>query len=186
MTTIKLWKRKEEQFCQAKATTARTWRFPVMNNNQTGPLSDCSEEEKDRKHSTAQRQRHSTVTEQPKNCPCQLTWVSTLLTVDNSSLILFLPLLSKNSSLERFYLLFIFRERGMEGEKHWCERETWMGCLLSMPWPGTGLQLKTCTLTGIRTSDILLCRMMPNQLSHTGQGQVKILTIFSHEIASAS
>ena len=34
--------------------------------------------------------------------------------------------------------LFIFRERGREGEregeKHWCERETSVSCLLSDPW----------------------------------------------------
>ena len=47
----------------------------------------------------------------------------------------------------RFYL-FIFRERGKEGQKHWCARETLMCCLLHTPnrrpgpqprhvlWPG--------------------------------------------------
>ena len=37
---------------------------------------------------------------------------------------------------KRFYL-FIFREREREGEKHRCEREPAVGCLLHSPWPGT-------------------------------------------------
>ena len=43
----------------------------------------------------------------------------------------------------KFYL-FIFRERGRkgerEGEKHPCERETFIGCLLQAPNQGPGLQ----------------------------------------------
>ena len=41
--------------------------------------------------------------------------------------------------LKRFYL-FIFRERGREGEEHRCVRETSIGCLPHMPQPGTGPQ----------------------------------------------
>ena len=77
---------------------------------------------------------------------------------------------------EDFIYLFIFvclftRERGREGkeregEKHWCERETSITCLPYMPWwikPTT----QVCALTGNQTSDLLICGVMPNWLSHT-------------------
>ena len=35
-----------------------------------------------------------------------------------------------------FYILFIFREKGREGEKHWCVRKTLIGCLLHTPSGG--------------------------------------------------
>ena len=35
---------------------------------------------------------------------------------------------------------------------------------------GTEPATQACVLTGDLTSDLLLCRMMLNQLSHTGQG----------------
>ena len=38
-------------------------------------------------------------------------------------------------------------------------------------WPAT----KTCALTRNQTGDLLLCGLMPNQLSHNGQGQKKLL-----------
>ena len=61
----------------------------------------------------------------------------------------------------RFYL-FIFRERGREGE-----RETSMcGCPLLGNWPTT----QTCAPTRNQTSDPLPRSLVLNQLSHTSQG----------------
>ena len=49
-------------------------------------------------------------------------------------------------------LLFIFRERGMEGgregEKQPCERETSIGCLLYVPRLDTEHASQACALTG--------------------------------------
>ena len=54
-----------------------------------------------------------------------------------------------NHFLKRLYL-FIFGERGREGdkkgEKHQCERETLIGCLSHVPPPGT--KPATWALTG--------------------------------------
>ena len=61
----------------------------------------------------------------------------------------------------RFYLL-IFGERGKKGErdggKHRCARETSASCTWAAP--------QARALTGNRTVDRPLCRVMPNQLSH--------------------
>ena len=66
---------------------------------------------------------------------------------------------------KRFYL-FVFRERGREGEregkKHQCVRETSINYLLYVPQPGTEPTTQACGLTGNRTSDLLLCRTIPN------------------------
>ena len=54
--------------------------------------------------------------------------------------------------LKRFYL-FIFRERGREGEregeKHWCARETLIGCLLHTSNWRSGPQLRHVPWLGI-------------------------------------
>ena len=77
-------------------------------------------------------------------------------------------------SFFRFYL-FILGERGREGEnkgeKHQCERQTSISCLSHLPWLGTGPWSTTqaCALTRNRTSNLLLYRLTPNQLSCTGQ-----------------
>ena len=41
------------------------------------------------------------------------------------------------------------------------------------PPPGTRPTTQACALTGNRTSDLLVCRMMPNPLSHTSQGKAQ-------------
>ena len=68
--------------------------------------------------------------------------------------------------------LFIFRERGREGEregeKHQCVRDiNWLPlrCPKLGIWPAT----QACALTGNPTSDPLLCRPALNPLSHTSQ-----------------
>ena len=54
-------------------------------------------------------------------------------------------------------ILFIyFRERGREGEKHWCERETLFSHLSHMHQLGTRLETQACALT----------RNWTNNLSH--------------------
>ena len=69
----------------------------------------------------------------------------------------------------RFYL-YIFRERGGEGEKHWCERETAISCFSHMPQPGTKPATQAHTLIGNQDHDLSLWGMTSNQLSHIGQG----------------
>ena len=61
-----------------------------------------------------------------------------------------------------------FREEGKggrEGEKHWCEREALIGCLLYVPLQGLKHNLgmypdQGLNLTGNWTCDLLLHRMM--------------------------
>ena len=52
-----------------------------------------------------------------------------------------------------YILIFDFRERERErekeGEKHQCERETSIGCLLCVSQPGTNLQPRHVPLLGI-------------------------------------
>ena len=70
------------------------------------------------------------------------------------------------SFFKRFYL-FIFRERGREGER---ERNinVWLTLahLLLWTWPTT----QACALTRNPTSDPSVCRLALNPLSHTSQG----------------
>ena len=70
----------------------------------------------------------------------------------------------------RFYL-FIFRERAREvereGEKHRCVRERLpLACPQLGTWPAT----QACALTGNRTRDLLVLRLVLNPLNHTSQG----------------
>ena len=62
------------------------------------------------------------------------------------------------------------REGESEGEKHQCQRETWIHCLSYMPQPQTKRTTQACALTRNRTGDLSLCRMMPKELSHTSWG----------------
>ena len=72
--------------------------------------------------------------------------------------------------------LFIFRKRVREGEREtlmW-ERNMYrlpLLCTLTWDWTHT----KACMLNGDRTCNLLLCMMMPNQLSHTCQARNIIL-----------
>ena len=65
--------------------------------------------------------------------------------------------------------LFIFRERGREGdwvgEKH---RYVVTSC---MPPTGNWPETQACALIGNRTGDPLVCRLALNPLSHTSQGR---------------
>ena len=67
--------------------------------------------------------------------------------------------------------IFDFRERGWERERG---RETSIGCLLYTS-QGTEPATQACVLTENQTGDLSVLGMMPNQLSHTSQGQTCIL-----------
>ena len=77
--------------------------------------------------------------------------------------------LGKYWFLKRFYL-FIFRQRGREGEregeKHQCAAP--LMCPLLGAWPA----IQTRALVGNRTGDPLVHRPVLNPLSHTSQGQI--------------
>ena len=66
----------------------------------------------------------------------------------------------------RFYL-FIFRERGREGEREGEEHHVWLPleCSLLGTWPTT----QACALTRNRTGDPLVCKPVLNPLSPTSQ-----------------
>ena len=86
------------------------------------------------------------------------------------------PLSTLPSSIQfSFKTLFIFRERGKEGER---ETEMWernIDGLLLVHAPRrckTKPVMQACALTGNRTDDLLICGMTPNQLNHTNQGYI--------------
>ena len=66
----------------------------------------------------------------------------------------------------RLYI-FIFRERGREGE---IEGEKHGSVVLAEPQLGTWPATQACALTGNQTSDLLVCRPALSPLSHTSQG----------------
>ena len=72
---------------------------------------------------------------------------------------------------KRFYLFIYFFREG----KGWRKRErninVWLP--LSCPYLGTW---PTCALTGNRTGDLSLCKTILSQLSHTSQGQKRVLS----------
>ena len=68
-------------------------------------------------------------------------------------------------------ILFIFRERGSEGEKEG-EKHWWERCRLvasCAPQLGTWPATQACVLTGNWTGDLLVCRLVLNPLNHTSQ-----------------
>ena len=70
--------------------------------------------------------------------------------------------------LKRFHL-FIFRERGREGEKE----EEKHQCVVASQVPPTSDMAHTqaCALTGSRTGNALVFRLSLNPLSYTSQGR---------------
>ena len=64
--------------------------------------------------------------------------------------------------------MFIFRERGREGEREGEKLNVWwpLAHTLLGTWPAT----QACALTGNQTSDPLVCRPMLNSLSYVSQG----------------
>ena len=87
------------------------------------------------------------------------------------SLLLYRNFLAFASFSFKVYL-FIFRERGWEGErkgeKHWCKRETHITCPSYAPQLRTKPAPQTCALTGNGTGDLLVCRTLLH--CHSAQG----------------
>ena len=75
------------------------------------------------------------------------------------------------------FYLFIFREGGREGER---EREKHQCVVASLTTPSGDLAgNQALALTGNRTSDPLVHRLVLNPLSHTSQGCIVVLTCTS-------
>ena len=74
----------------------------------------------------------------------------------------------------RFYL-FIFRERGREGERG---EEYLCGCLSCAPYWRPDPQPRQCALPGNQTGDPLVHRLVLNPLSHTSQGWFQLFKNF--------
>ena len=70
---------------------------------------------------------------------------------------------------KRFYL-FIFRERGKEGERE--RNNVWL--LLTHPPLGTWPPTPACTLAGNQTGDALGQRPALNPPKHTSQGSISL------------
>ena len=70
----------------------------------------------------------------------------------------------------RFHL-FIFLERGKEGEREGRNINMWLP--LERPPLGTWPATQACALTGNWTSNPLVCRPALNPLSHTSQGYIQ-------------
>ena len=66
-------------------------------------------------------------------------------------------------------ILFIFSERGREGETRG-EKTSMCGYLLG-PSPGTWPATQACALTGNHTSDALISRLTLNPLSYISQAK---------------
>ena len=81
----------------------------------------------------------------------------------------------------RFYL-FIFREKGREGEregeKHRYARETLIGYLLTPP-TGDRPTTQACALTRNQTGDLSVHRLVLIPLSHASQGLFIIFKCFT-------
>ena len=74
-----------------------------------------------------------------------------------------------------FKILFIFRERGREGEREGEKQQ----CVVALVRPllGTWPATQGCALTGNRTGDPLVFRPALNPLSHTSQGYFSIFKL---------
>ena len=85
-----------------------------------------------------------------------------------------------------FYFLFYFIERGREGEReteeHLCERETWTGCLLQAPQPGTEHGAQNCSMcSDLELNQPSFSVWDDTRLGHASQGQpIDFLKIFIH------
>ena len=77
-------------------------------------------------------------------------------------------------------ILFIYRERGREGEREG-EKHQYVWLPLMHPPLGTWSVTQACALTGNRTRDPLVHRLALNPLSHTSQGLSKFLICFRGE-----
>ena len=96
-----------------------------------------------------------------------LTLLTHFMTVDN---------LFKFPELQLFFfflkILFIFRKKGREGEKHQCVVAS------CMPPAGDLATTQACALTGNQTGDPLVHRPAFNPLSHSSQSIFFVLFLF--------
>ena len=76
-----------------------------------------------------------------------------------------------------FIYLFIFRQRGKEGEREGEKHQCWLP--LTHPHLGALPTTQAFALTGNWTHDPLVCRLALNSLSHTSQGSICFLKITS-------
>ena len=84
-----------------------------------------------------------------------------------------------------FKILFIFRQRGREGER---EGEKYQCVILPLTHPplGTWLATQVCALTGNQTGNTLVQRLALSPLSHTSQGSTGSLHDHIHSFTSKS
>ena len=84
------------------------------------------------------------------------------------------------------YFIYLILERGEGREK---ERERNIGARnvdwlpLARPQPGTRPKIQACALTGNRTSDLLVHRLVLSPLNHTSQGKI-FLNVFHPHVPS--
>ena len=73
-----------------------------------------------------------------------------------------------------YFFQILFLERGEGGRKRGRQTSLYkrhINCLpLARPCLGTWLAAQACVLTGNRTSDLLVYKLMLNPLGHTSQG----------------
>ena len=74
------------------------------------------------------------------------------------------------SCLTQGYVFIAFRERRGEREKHLCEREAFIGCLLYTAGPGVKATIWVCALTWNWTHDLSVTGPHSDQVSRTSQG----------------
>ena len=79
--------------------------------------------------------------------------------------------ISVSCFLKKKIILFLFLEREEEGER---EERGKHQCVVASQAPPTGNQARN--LTGNQTSDLLVCRLVFNPLSHTSQDSVSFLS----------
>ena len=65
-------------------------------------------------------------------------------------------------------ILFIFRERGREGEREG-EKHQCVVASCTPPNQGPGPRTQACALTGNQTNNLSVCRLVLNPLSHNSQ-----------------
>ena len=79
-----------------------------------------------------------------------------------------IPLSWKSGDPEFYFILFIHRERGREGER---QRNIYVWLCLMCPLLGTWPATQACALTWVGTSDLLVLGQTLNPLRQPSQGR---------------
>ena len=107
-----------------------------------------------------------------------LSWERERQTDTQNDLVASKVYLEQNLFLFKKYFIYFFGHRGREGEKegekHRCERQTSIICLLYTPEPVTEPTAQACAPARNQTSNLLLCRRTPSQLSDMSQGKTNV------------